>query len=323
MSATRLLPSVRIALRLKHFSRQTEKAYVYWVRRYVMFCAMRPPVECGAGDVRDFLESLAIQGRLSASSQNQALAALQFLYEQVLGVTLGALPAFARAKRPVRIPNVLSKEHVGAVLSEMNGLPKLATMLMYGAGLRLSEALSLRVKDVDLRRRVLTIRGGKGNKDRRTVLPESLVGRIEQQLSRVRMDHLRDISRGGGYVRLPDALERKMPAAARDWRWTWLMPASREFIERSSKRRFRHHLHATTVQRAISIAGVRAGLSQRVSAHTMRHSFATELLRSGCDIRTVQELLGHSDVSTTMIYLHVLDRGTGVRSPLDALEGVR
>lgn len=319
MSSPKLLVRVRTVIRLKHYSPKTEKAYVAWIRRFVHFCDMRHPERCGAAEVRDFLERLATHDGLAASTQNQALAALQFLYEQVLEVSLGRLPAFARAKHAVRVPNVLEPTDVAAVIAQLSGVVRLVVMLMYGAGLRLEEALSLRVKDVDARRRVLTVRGGKGNKDRRTMLPETLVEAMTAQLMRVRTKQLQDMQRGGGYVRLPDAIDRKIPSAVRDWRWSWLFPAAREYVDRDTRHRFRHHLHPSTVQRAITMAGVRSGINQRVTAHTMRHSFATQLLRAGYDIRTVQELLGHRDLNTTMIYLHVLDRGAGVRSPLDLL----
>ncbi len=309
-------------MRLKHLSARTEKAYVAWIRRYVRHCRLRHPETCGAAEVRSFLQSLVIDRGLSASSQNQALAALQFLYREVLDKSLGRLPDFARAKRPPRVPNVLEPEDVAAVIAQLSGLPRLVMMLMYGAGLRLEEALTLRVRDVDVRRRVLTVRGGKGNRDRRTMLPETLVEALSAQLLRVRAEHLRDVRRGGGYVRLPYAHERKMPDAVRDWRWSWLVPATRVYVERSTRRRFRHHLHPSTVQRAITAAGLRSGINKRVSAHTMRHSFANQLLRAGYDIRTVQELLGHADASTTMRYLHAMERSTGVRSPLDLLPGL-
>jgi integron integrase len=277
------------------------------------------PADCGTRDVRAFLEMLATQRRVSAATQNQARAALLFLYAHVLGLPLGALQLVPTARRPQRVPNVLEPDDVAAVLSAMSGSVRLVTELLYGAGLRLSEALRLRVKDVDLRRRTLTVRDGKGAKDRRTVLPETLLSAMEEQLRRVRRVHLRDVTIGGVRIALPFAMDRKAPSATSDWRWAWVFPAKRIYMERGSGRRFRHHVHASTVQRGIAVAARRSGVSKRVSAHTFRHSFATHLLRSGADIRTVQELLGHHDVSTTMIYLHVLERGAGVQSPLDRL----
>jgi len=280
---------------------------------------MRHPADCGAPEVRAFLEMLATQGRVAAATQNQARAALMFLYARVLGLPLGGVTRVPAAQRPLRVPNVLEPDDVVAVLSAMGGSARLVTELLYGAGLRLSEALRLRVKDVDLRRRVLTVRDGKGAKDRRTVLPESLLGAMQEQIRRVRSLHFRDVRVGGVRVRLPSAMDRKSPLATSDWRWAWVFPATRVYEEPGTGRRFRDHLHSTTVQRSIARAARGTNLNRRVTAHTFRHSFATHLLRGGADIRTVQELLGHSDVSTTMVYLHVLERGAGVQSPLDRL----
>ncbi|HMN10418.1 MAG TPA: integron integrase [Gemmatimonadaceae bacterium] len=272
-------------------------------------------------DVRRFLEHLASERRVSASTQNQARAAIVLLYRAVLQLPIGETPAVARAKAGARVPNVLDPDEVRQVLSHLNGDARLVVMLLYGAGLRLMEALTLRVKDVDLKRCVLSIHAAKGNKDRRTVLPARLVDLLGERIEKGRQRHLLDCARGGGYVPLPDALERKYPGLARDWRWSWVFPATREYRDRVSRLRMRYHLYPTTVQRAITAAAAASGINKRVSAHTFRHSFATHLLRAGYDIRTVQELLGHRDVSTTMIYLHVLDKGPGVRSPLDALSG--
>ncbi len=272
--------------------------------------------------MQTFLEAWAGAGGISASTQNQALAALQFLYRDVLGAPLGNLPAVVRPRGAVRLPNVLEPPEVERVLAELTGAPRMVAMLLYGSGLRLSEALALRVKDLDLGRRVVMVRAGKGNRDRRTMLPDRLVPVLREHMELVRRSHLQSLSRGGGYYPLPDALERKLPGAVRDWRWGWVFPATREVWDRRRGRRVRFPLHATTIQRAITAAAIRSGVNKRVTAHTFRHSFATQLLRSGYDIRTVQELLGHTDVSTTMVYLHVLDRGTGVRSPLDRLGDV-
>ncbi|MGH7718863.1 MAG: integron integrase [Gemmatimonadaceae bacterium] len=318
-SPPRLLTSVRLAARGKHFSRWTEKAYVGWIIRYVRFCGLRHPRECEPSEVERFLEFLALEQRLAPSSQNQALAALRFLYKQVLGIDLGRLPEYARARTPARVPNVLEPEEVQQVLAQLSGRNRLIAELMYGSGLRLGEAISLRVRDVDVRRHVLTIRSGKGQKDRRTRLPDAVVEAMTAQVTRVRSRHLADLRRGGGYVMLPGALDRTISSASRGWRWSWMFPAARTWRDAATDRQFRHHVHQTTVQRAIAVAGTRSGISKRVSAHTFRHSFATHLLRSGCDIRTVQELLGHRDVSTTMVYLHGLERGLGTRSPLDRL----
>jgi integron integrase len=292
---------------------------VAWVRRYVRFNGLRHPRDCDADDVRRFLEHLANERSVAASTQNQAFAALQFLYRDVLGTPLGSSPRALRAKSQARAPNVLNPEEVDRVLHELTGMVRLVCQLLYGSGMRLSECLSLRVKDVDVSRAELIIRSGKGDKDRRTVLPDRLREPMREALEASRTLHLRDVGRGGGYVALPNALDRKYPRLARDWRWMWLFPAQREYVDRVTKRRMRYHLFPTTVQRQLARAVEKSGVHKRVTAHTFRHSFATHLLRSGYDIRTVQELLGHRDVSTTMVYLHVLDRGVGVRSPLDAL----
>lgn len=318
VSQQRLLPSLRRVLRLRHFSAGTERAYVFWTRRFVLFCG-RHPVECSERDVVGFLDHLVSTRQIAASTQNQAVAALSFLYREVLGRPLSALPAIVRAKSRVRVPNVLEPEEIERVLRELRGSPRLVVMLMYGAGLRLHEALSLRLKDLDLARHTVVVREGKGGKDRRSVLPERLIGVLAERVAELRMNHLREVQRGGGHVALPRALAAKLPGAVQDWRWSWLFPAARDVRVRATGRRVRFPLHDSTVQRAIGAAGIASGINKRVTAHTFRHSFATHLLRSGSDIRTVQELLGHRDVSTTMVYLHVLDRGLGVRSPLDRL----
>jgi integron integrase len=314
-----LIQQLRAELRLRHFSPRTEKAYVAWVKRYVRFSSLRHPRECGAHEVGAFLQDLASNRKVAASTQNQALAALQFLYRQVVKRPLVGT-RFARAKTPVRVPNVLAPEEIEGVLRELaNSDVRLVVGLLYGAGLRLGEAVSLRVKDIDLRRKVITVRGGKGGKDRRTVLPEVLIPAIAEQVERVRRLNLLAVRSGRAAVPLPHALAAKYPRASADWRWTWVFPASRRFRERRTGRWLLWHVHETTVHRAIRRAAERSGINRRVSAHTFRHSFATHLLRNGYDIRTVQELLGHRDVSTTMVYLHVLDTGAGVRSPLDRL----
>lgn len=315
----RLISQLRSALRVRHYSRQTEKAYVSWTRRFVHFCAMRHPHDCTETDVRRFLDHLAQERQVSASTQNQALAALMFLYREVLATPLDATKAAVHAKRGVRVPNVLTPDEVSMVVEALHGDARLVVSLLYGAGLRLNEALALRVKDVDLSRRVITVHAGKGDKDRRSVLPEALVEPLKIRIHETRQLHLHDMVKGAGFVPLPDALASKLPGAVRDWRWIWLFPANRTFRDRRTGHLMRYHIYSTTVQRAIAMAAVASGINKRVTAHTFRHSFATHLLRAGYDIRTVQELLGHRDVSTTMLYLHVLDRGTGVRSPLDTI----
>lgn len=315
----RLLHDVRAALRLRHYSPKTERAYVAWVRRFVKFCEMRHPRDCSDADVRRFLSHLADKGMVAASTQNQARAALLFLYRDVLRILVDASAGVVRAKERVRVPNVLAPEEVAIVIRCLAGDMQLVARLLYGAGLRLNEALQLRVKDVDLRRGVLIVRSGKGGKDRRTVLPERLIDDMRARIEQSRQLHLKDLALGGGGVSLPRAFARKFPGAMRDWRWAWVFPSTRQYRDAMTGRRMRYHLHDSAVQRAIASAALASGVSKRVTAHTFRHSFATHLLLSGYDIRTVQELLGHRDVSTTMVYLHVLNRGPGVRSPLDTL----
>ena len=316
----KLLAQLRDAIRVRHYSRRTEEAYVWWVRRYVQFCGVRHPRELGPVDVTRFLSSLAIDRHVSASTQNQALSALVFLYAEVLQLPVGWLEALVRAKRPARVPVVLTKEEVRQVLERVPGVSWVVAALLYGTGMRLLEALQLRVKDVDFAANEITIRGGKGDRDRVTMLPERLKGPLLHHLAEVRRQHELDCAEGTGWVELPGALGVKYPAAGREWGWQWVFPASRLYEDRHSGQRRRHHLHETVVQRAFREAVRATGMAKRASCHTLRHSFATHLLEAGYDIRTVQELLGHSDLKTTMIYTHVLRRGgMGVRSPADTL----
>jgi integron integrase len=309
------------ALRAKHYSIRTERAYVDWARRYIFFHGKRHPEELGPECVNRFLTHLAVQGKVAASTQNQALAALLFLYGEVLRMPLPDTGGLVRAKKPRRIPTVLTREEVYQVLSRLDGPQKIAATLLYGAGLRLLEALRLRVKDVDFGLGQLVVRDGKGQKDRVTMLPDAARGALALHLSEVRRLHERDLAEGFGRVWLPDALNRKAPDAAELWGWQWVFPAgSRSRDPRSGVER-RHHLNETVLQRAVHNAVASAGIAKPASCHTLRHSFATHLLEDGYDIRTIQELLGHSDVSTTMIYTHVLNKsgGRGVRSPLDRM----
>ena len=318
--APRLLALLRQAIRVRHYSRRTEEAYVWWVRRYIRFCGLRHPRELGHGDVTRFLSSLAIDRRVAASTQNQALSALVFLYQEVLELPVGWLEALVRAKRPARVPVVLTKEEVRLVLERVRGVSWVVAVLLYGTGMRLLEALQLRVKDVDFLANEITIRGGKGDRDRLTMLPERLKGPLLHHLAAVRRQHEADGAEGAGWVELPGALGVKYPAAGREWGWQWVFPASRAYVDRATGQQRRHHLHETVVQRAFREAVRATGMAKRASCHTLRHSFATHLLEAGYDIRTVQELLGHRDVKTTMIYTHVLRRGGyGVRSPADTL----
>ena len=316
----KLLDQLRQAIRVRHYSRRTEEAYVWWVRRYIRFSGLRHPRELGHGDVTRFLSSLAIDRRVAASTQNQALSALVFLYQEVLELPVGWLEALVRAKRPARVPVVLTKEEVRLVLERVRGVSWVVAVLLYGTGMRLLEALQLRVKDVDFLANEITIRGGKGDRDRLTMLPERLKGPLLHHLAAVRRQHEADGAEGAGWVELPGALGVKYPAAGREWGWQWVFPASRGYVNRATRQQRRHHLHETVVQRAFREAVRATGMAKRASCHTLRHSFATHLLEAGYDIRTVQELLGHRDVKTTMIYTHVLRRGGyGVRSPADTL----
>lgn len=316
----RLLDRVRLAVRLRHYSRRTEDAYVAWVRRYVVHHGKRHPSELGAAHVAAFLGALAVEDRVSASTQNQALSALIFLYRVVLRIDLGTLPGIPRAKVPDRLPVVLSRTEVRAVLNRLDGANFLIAALLYGAGLRLQECLELRVKDLDFEREQITIRRGKGQKDRVTVLPSMLVERLRMHLERVKMQHERDLGAGLGRAVLPYALDAKYPRAATTWGWQFVFPAARICRDPRWGPANRYHLHESAAQRAVTEAARAAGIAKRVSCHTFRHSFATHLLEDGYDIRTVQELLGHRDVSTTMTYLHVMKRGAlGVRSPADRL----
>jgi integron integrase len=315
----RLLTQVRQAIRLHHYSRRTEEAYLGWVRRFVRFSGLRHPAELGSDDVRRFLTALADRGRVSASTQNQALSGLLFLYREVLGRELESV-AIVRPVRPVRVPVVLTREEVRALLDRLSGAPRLVALLLYGSGLRLLEALQLRVKDLDFETGEIVVRRGKGDGDRVTMLATSASRELGGQLERVRRRHRSDLAGGGGYVALPGAFHRKSPAAAREWSWQYVFPATRRYLDGSSGCRYRSHVHESVVQRAVKRAVQEAGISKRATCHSLRHSFATHLLEDGYDIRTVQELLGHRDVATTMIYTHVLNRGGfGVRSPADRL----
>jgi integron integrase len=318
----RLLDRVREAIRTRHYSRRTEKAYVAWIRRYIFFHDKRHPAGMGAAEITRFLTSLAVDGRVAASTQNQALSALLFLYREVLQQEVPWLDDLVYAKRPHHVPVVLTRDEVRSILTEIHGVPRLMAVLLYGAGLRLLECAQLRVKDVDLARNQIVVRAGKGSKDRLTMLPAAIKDGLARHLEAVRDQHQADLRAGAGWVELPWALARKYTSAGREWSWQWVFPATRIYADRSTGQRRRHHLHETVLQRAVKTAVLRAGVAKPVSCHTFRHSFATHLLEDGHDIRTVQELLGHHDVGTTMIYTHVLNRGPGaVRSPADRVFG--
>jgi integron integrase len=316
----RLLDRVREAARLRHLSPRTEAAYVAWIRRFILFHGKRHPDDMGAREVVAFLSDLAVRGRVSASTQNQALGALLFLYRAILGRELEGLDESVRAARPRRLPVVLSRDEVRRLLAELPSVPRLVATLLYGGGLRLLEALRVRVKDVDFERHQLVLRDPKGGRDRAAPLPRVAEAPLRRHLVQVHRLHEEDLARGLGGPPLPGGLERKYPNAPREWAWQWVFPATRIGVDPATGRRFRHHLHETAVQRAVKAAAGRARLAKRVSCHTLRHSFATHLLEDGADIRTVQELLGHRELRTTMLYTHVLQQGPlGVRSPADRL----
>jgi len=315
----KLLERVRSAIRVRHYSRRTESAYVSWIRRFIVFHGKRHPSELGEPEVTAFVSSLAATG-VSASTQNQALSAVLFLYDAVIGRRLPWMQGLVRAQRPLRLPVVLSREEVASLLAQLRGTVWLAASLMYGGGLRLHECVELRVKDLNFDRGELTIRDGKGGKDRVTMLPAALQKPLRDHLARVKTQHERDLAMGRGRVTLPGLLHAKYPGAPREWAWQWVFPATRFYADRTTGERRRHHLHETVVQRAVKDAVRTAGIPRPATCHSRRHSFATHLLEAGYDIRTIQELLGHRDVSTTMIYTHVLNQGgRGVRSPLDQL----
>jgi integron integrase len=316
----RLFDRVREAARVRHYSRRTETAYLSWIRRFIFFHGKRHPAEMGAPEITKFLSSLAVEGNVAASTQNQALGALLFLYRDVLEQELPWLDDMVRAKRPARLPVVLTREEVRTLLLHMAGVPRMMAMLLYGAGLRLLECARLRVKDVDFARNQLTVRGGKGDKDRMTMLPAVVKTELGRQLELAKQQHEVDLRHGAGWVELPSALSRKYPNAGREWPWQWVFPATRIYVERATGQRRRHHLHESVLQRAVREALRRVAIPKRATCHTFRHSFATSALQRGADIRTIQELLGHNDVSTTMIYTHVLRQGgAGMKSPLDLL----
>lgn len=318
----RLLDRVQTVLELHHYSRRTTQAYVGWIRRFILFHGKKHPNELGEPEVTEFLSDLASEGQVSASTQNQALAALLFLYSEVLGRELEELSNVVHAKRPTRLPVVLSREEARRLLEGMEGMHWLMASLLYGSGLRLMECVRLRVKDLDLARCELKVRDGKGQKDRVTLIPSALKEPLTEQLVRTRAQHDRDLQEGVGAVQLPGSLAVKYPNAGREWGWQWVFPATRRYLDERTGQERRHHVHETVLQRAVRQAALAVGFSKPVSCHTLRHSFATHLLEAGYDIRTIQELLGHSDVRTTMIYTHVLNRGgLGVRSPLDSLAG--
>ncbi len=316
----KLLDRVREAIRTRHYSPRTEQAYVHWIRRYIFFHNVRHPADMGQPELNAFLTHLAVKERVSASTQTQALSALVFLYRHVLDRDVGLLEGVVRARRPGRVPIVLTRAEVRRLLAHLDGTVLLVCTLLYGSGLRLLECLRLRVKDIDLERHEITVRDGKGQKDRVTPLPVTCREPLREHLKTIGQLHEDDLRQGLGRAPLPDAVARKHPSADRQWAWQYVFPASSHYTDRLTGVRHRHHLHETVIQKAMAEAVRIAGINKPATPHTLRHSFATHLLEGGYDIRTVQELLGHQDVSTTMIYTHVLNRGgRGVQSPADSL----
>ena len=314
----RLLDRVRSELRTRQYSRSTERAYVGWITRFIRHHGLRHPETMGEREVTEFLSSLATKGRVAPSTQNQALSALLFLYGEVLRIDLPWMDRIVRPKLPSNVPVVLTRNEARKVLDAMSGTPKLMASLLYGSGLRLMECYRLRIKDVDLERSEITVRRGKGSKDRRTLLPTALREVLREQIDAAREQHQGDLVRGAGWVELPGALARKYPAAGRSVPWQWIFPAMRQYRDVETGQVRRHHLHESVIQRALHEAVLAAGIAKPATCHTLRHSFATHLLEAGYDIRTIQELLGHRDVTTTMLYTHVLNKGgRGVRSPID------
>jgi len=318
VKSSELLEKISTIMRVRHYSKRTEEAYIHWIIRYIRFHNTMHPLQLGHNHAEQFLTSLAVNDKVSASTQNQALNALLFLYKDVLHTPLDHLANVTRANRTIRIPIVFTPTEVKTILSHLKGTTFLVSNLLYGSGLRLLEALRLRIKDLDFQSHSIIVREGKGNKDRRTVLPVSIIPRLKIHMEKGRAVHLDDLAEGFGEVHLPDQLSKKFPDAARSWEWQYLFPATRFSVDPETKKKMRHHIEESHIQREIKKAITAAEITKGGSAHTFRHSFATHLLENGYDIRTVQELLGHADVRTTMIYTHVLNKGgLAVRSPLD------
>jgi len=316
----KLLDQLRGELRYLHYAYSTEKTYVAWVKQFIFFHNKRHPKEMGGEEIKEFLTHLAVNRRVSASTQNQALCSIVFLYKRVLEIDLGEFSDFQYSKRPQTLPVVMTVEEVGRFLEKIQGVKRLLAELLYGTGMRLTEALGLRVKDIDFERKVITVRDAKGQKDRCVVLPTRLIEALRTQLQNAHKLHQRDLSEGFGTVNLPYALEKKYPNALRDWGWQYAFPSRNLSIDPRSGRKQRHHLYQNILQRAIAQARREAGIHKSIHAHTLRHSFATHLLEAGTDIRTIQTLLGHANLQTTVIYTHVAKVGhLGVTSPLDRL----
>ncbi len=315
----KLLDQVRAALRVKHYSYRTEQAYIHWIKRFIIFHKKRHPKEMGEKEINEFITHLAVKEKVAASTQNQALCAIIFLYKNIINKKIGELK-FTWAKKPKRLPVVLTKQEIRKLLDQLVGVPRLMACLIYGSGLRLNECLQLRIQDIDFSYKQITVRDAKGAKDRITILPEFLVDSLKNHIQKVKKLHQRDLANGYGSVAMPNALEKKYPKAAYSFEWQWVFPALNISHDPRSGIKKRHHQGEWMIQRAIREAKLRAGITKHIGCHTLRHSFATHLLEDGYDIRTIQELLGHKNLNTTMIYTHVLNKGgKGVRSPVDAL----
>lgn len=318
MQKTKLLDQVRDELRVRHYSLRTEKSYTGWIKRFILFHNKRHPNEMGADEIRAFISNLAVKENVSSSTQNQALQAILFLYKEILKIEVGWINEIERAARKKHIPVVFSRAEAKRVLENMSGSARLMASLLYGGGLRLNECLRLRVKDIDFDYKQIIIRDGKGEKDRRTTLPEKIIPALQEQIKYVKKLHTDDLKKNKGATVLPYALRKKYVNAGKEFGWQFLFPSGSFVIDEESKQEYRYHVHSSTIQKAIKEALKKAEITKPGSPHTFRHSFATHLLESGYDIRTVQELLGHKDVRTTMIYTHVLNKGgMGVKSPLD------
>ncbi|NIT59099.1 MAG: integron integrase [Aliifodinibius sp.] len=323
MSGIKLVDQIRKAIRVKHYSYRTEQTYIYWIKKFILFNNKRHPKDMGEPEINRFLTYLAVNQKVAASTQNQALCAILFLYREVLKKEIGWIKNLPRAKRRITIPVVLTVEEVKTVLLQLQGVVWIVASLLYGSGLRLMESLRLRVKDIDFSYDQITVRDAKGHKDRLTMLPGAVKEPLQRHLQRVKLLHHKDLNEGFGLVYLPYALQRKYPNANSEWIWQYIFPASTRYFDPHDKVHRRHHLHESVLQRAVKSAVHKAGINKKATCHTLRHSFASHLLEDGYDIRTVQELLGHNDVRTTMIYTHVLNKGAmGVRSPLDKTDKV-